>query len=490
MQTSAPSWEKLSNKECVKTYSNMFLSSRRNVILVSSAKNDTNSVLLYGSTDIVSGILGGGGAGDANWWICSSGGQDGGNMMCNPNGHVTSSGAFSLWEYPIEYCLSEKVEDTCSLNFSQDIMYVMLAFNALKVAMMILVLFQYDAEIILASVGDAIASFMTYEDQSTRMMCLANRREMKRFWRSRGMARTFSQQRRRWGVAVSKKRWAFFLFFTLFSLCIVAFFGLWGFVHLKNRGIGLDPSSLWQIGFGQANQNTLVLYDNMRDRDAITMAIIANIPQILLAIGYLLYLGIMTTMFLASDFSNFAFKPQNLMVSTARGKQRGTWMFGAPMGWGITFVIFGTLFHWLVSQSIFVVKFQVYFKDGTAATPTEDSLDYSHLTNAGYSPIAIIFSIIAAGLMLLSSFIFMFRRFPGGAPPVVSTCTAAISAACHPSNRYPGIVFGKFRWGANGGFENGVGHCSLVPAQAWDLRQAGPSTEGWSYAGFPESQSL
>ena len=272
----------------------------------------------------------------------------------------------------------------------------------------------------------------------------------------------------------------------LFSFLLITFFGTWGFIHLKSRGIGLGPASLWKIGFGQANQNTMVLYDNMGDKDVITMAIVANLPQIFLAVAYLLYMGIVTTMFLAADWSSFAFKPQTLMVSTPLQKQRGTWMFGAPPVWGITLMVLQTLFHWLVSQSIFVVKLQVYNKDGSPVAPSRDKPDYSQITNAGYSPIAIIFSIIAAGLLLLSSIGIMCRRFQAGAPPVVSTCTGAISSACHPSNGHIGMVYGEFMWGANGGYHNGVGHCSLVPVEMWNAGQAGPPIEGYGYAGLEE----
>lgn len=94
----------------------------------------------------------------------------------------------------------------------------------------------------------------------------------------------------------------------------VAFFTIWGFVHLKDRGIGLDPTGLWSLGFGLINQNAIILAND--GGDPVTMAILANIPQIFLTIIYLLYMGFMTSMFLAADLSAFAFKPQTLMVSS------------------------------------------------------------------------------------------------------------------------------------------------------------------------------
>jgi hypothetical protein len=182
------------------------MSSRRNIVLVSSVKNDTNSVLKYGDSDMDTGM-------DGNWWICSMGGQDGGNLFCNPRSYLSSASSWEVWGYPIEYCLSERTKDICTIEFSETIMYVVVAFNALKVVAMMWILWRFDAEQILATVGDAAASFLRVNDPTTDNMCLANKRDMRRFWQSRGLAVPFSSRRRHWGSAVSKKRWA--LFFSL-----------------------------------------------------------------------------------------------------------------------------------------------------------------------------------------------------------------------------------------------------------------------------------
>lgn len=270
----------------------------------------------------------------------------------------------------------------------------------------------------------------------------------------------------------------------VFAFCIVLFFGVWGFVHVKNQGIPLTPSALWKLGFGSLNQNALVIYGAEAGNNPILMAIIANIPQIFLAMIYLMHMGIMTSMFLAQDWSRFASKGETLMVSTPSGKQRGTWLLGAPLSWGITLLTLQTLLHWFVSQSLFVVQTTVYDKDGNPLVFNGDAafLDYSEFSNCGYSPIAIIFSVVAAGILLLSAVIFMFRRFEPGAPPVVGTCSAAISAACHPMVKDEDMVFKELRWGVSGGFPNGVGHCSLVTEEAWSTGRAHAPVAGYTYA--------
>lgn len=204
MQLNAASWERLENKDCIQQYSNIFISERRNVLLVSSMKNDSNSVLLYNDADIGSGLTG-------NWWICSKYGNDGGSMTCNPDNYLSTASNWTVFDYPIEYCLSQPTKDVCSVNFSMTIMIVVLSFNALKVVLMLWVLFRFDAEKILISIGDAAASFLTYEDPTTMQMCLADKRDIRRHWQARGFARPFNKKSRHWGLAVGRKRWILFL---------------------------------------------------------------------------------------------------------------------------------------------------------------------------------------------------------------------------------------------------------------------------------------
>lgn len=268
------------------------------------------------------------------------------------------------------------------------------------------------------------------------------------------------------------------------SFLLFFIFGIWGFKHAKDRGVGLDLKSLWKLGFGRTSQNTMVLYGGGGDADS--TAIIANLPQVILALVSFVFMSIMSSLFLAEDWSKFAFMPQSLMISSPVGTQRGTWLLGTPLGWGSAFLILQTLLHWLLSQSIFVVQISILNKDGTPvpdnASEEESDQRFAHLSNCGYSPIAVIFSVLAAVVLLVLAVVFYFRRFQAGSPPVVSTCSAAISAACHPISMSEEKMYGKFRWGADGGMVNGVGHCSIVSDEIWRQGYVEPPRDGYVYA--------
>ena len=168
-----------------------------------------------------------------------------------------------------------------------------------------------------------------------------------------------------------------------FAIGLVAGSGAWGFSHVKSRGVQLNPASLWALGFGSVNQDALAIYGY--DASTITMAIMANIPQVFLALIYLIYTGIMTTMFIAVDWSHLGTKGNTLIVRSPVGNQRGPWALGAPLGYGACLVILSIFLHWLVSQSFFLVQMSVYDKGGAPYS------EVSTFANCGFSPIAIIF---------------------------------------------------------------------------------------------------
>lgn len=472
IQKNASSWEKLNNRDCIQAYSNVFMTGRRNVVLISSMKNNTDSILDIGLSELDSGGM------DNNWWICSRV-QDGGNIKCQPDDFKAKADNWTVWGYPIDHCLSEQIEDVCQVEFSMDIMIVVIVFNVIKVIAMTWVLLRYNAEEILTTVGDSVASFMIREDETTRGMCLASWRNIRHAWRYPGNGVLYQPRQQRWAKAVSTTKWSLFIIMMLASFCIIAFFGGWGFVHTKGRGYSMSLSSLWELGLGRAHQDAIVIYDSVTS--LIGVALLANIPQILLAAVWLLYMGIITSMFLAADWAIFGTKGQPLMVNNARGQQRGTRLLGAPLGWGLSLLTLQVILHWLVSQSIFVISLNIHDPDGNL---TQYRKEGPRFLNCGYSPIAIIFTVIASVLLMLSAMILACRKLPQDAPPVVATCSAAISAACHLPHGVleQGSLYGSMKWGQCGQPQYGVAHCALMPEAAFKNGFAKSPVPGWAYA--------
>lgn len=117
--------------------------------------------------------------------------------------------------------------------------------------------------------------------------------------------------------------------------------------------------------------------------------------------------------------------------------------------------------HWLISQSLFLVKIDVYdARDLSKGTqPTQDD---SSIT-CGFSPAAILVTIVVGTVSFVSIIALASRRLKSGMP-VAGSCSAAIAAACQPTKASvykEEAVFEKVQWGVMRGTEGSIGHCGF-----------------------------
>ena len=190
--------------------------------------------------------------------------------------------------------------------------------------------------------------------------------------------------------------------------------------------------------------------------------LLANLPQLIISFLYVLYNGLFTSMLVAAEWASFASKRQPLRVTNPRGDQISTYWLQLPYAYSVPILVAMTLLHWLVSQSIFLASIKFY----RAGLELEG--DDTEVMGCGYSCAAIIFAIVL-GLLLVCALVgTSFRRYPGGIP-LASTCSAAISAACHPPKDDTEAAWKELQWGvvssAHGfdGFQEGhAKHCSFT----------------------------
>jgi len=131
--------------------------------------------------------------------------------------------------------------------------------------------------------------------------------------------------------------------------------------------------------------------------------------------------------------------------------------------------------HWLVSQSLFLVRIQTFDADGNPEDGTQSSTPI--ISAPGYSPKAIVASIALGGIMLLSLVALGYRRYKGGIP-LVRNNSLAISAACHPEDDDFDPAHSKVMWGAVfHGDKLSPGHCCITS------KRVTPPIDGMYYAG-------
>ncbi len=220
-----------------------------------------------------------------------------------------------------------------------------------------------------------------------------------------------------------------------------------------------DFVSLWKMGFGSVNSYSVLANGAALWPATLTgFVLLANLPQLALSVIYLMYNGLYTCMLLAEEWNGYTYDRKPLRVTAPLGQQRSSYYLHLPYTYAVPLLIVSGLLHWFVSQSIFLVRLDLYGDTGEFLG--SDS-------NCGYSCIAIIFVILVGSLSVLAAIASGARRYKPGIP-LSSSCSAAISATCHPppSDLEPATL--PVKWGVaatpeleSPGFA-GFGHCTLT----------------------------
>lgn len=197
----------------------------------------------------------------------------------------------------------------------------------------------------------------------------------------------------------------------------------------------------WSSGFGTTSVNNLVTMT--AGHSVIGNVLLANLPQLILSFVYLFYNNLITCMLLSAEYTGFAKTRQSLRVSKPAGTQRSTYYLQLPYKYSITLLVVCALLHWLVSRSLFLVKIDIYNMAG--------DLDPSRaVTACGYSSTPFALDVVIGSLMIAALFgLARFRKFDEGIP-ITSSCSLAISAACHPNDPDDANVLLPLQYGVVG----------------------------------------
>jgi hypothetical protein len=153
------------------------------------------------------------------------------------------------------------------------------------------------------------------------------------------------------------------------------------------RKISTSITDVWRMGFGALTPYTYLVVGLPRDDPAglISNVFLANLPQLILSIIYILYNAMLSTLLVQHEFSKMNSRRKPLRVSEPIGIQRSSYFISLPLRYGIP--LYGTsgLMHWLISQSLFLARITAVFPDG--------SIDVQNsFSTCGYSPIAVFIS--------------------------------------------------------------------------------------------------
>ncbi|KAK3378238.1 hypothetical protein B0H63DRAFT_241771 [Podospora didyma] len=276
--------------------------------------------------------------------------------------------------------------------------------NLIKAAVMLFIWFlrgwqssqRHDADKeVLYTLGDAISSFMRRPDDTTRDMGLATKWdfESKRKWSTRLVKqdplpsttpREFQVSKYRWWQAASPKRWFIVLFLWLLVTGVaIRLMGL-ALPSLHRRSISTTIPDLWKMGSGALTPYTYLVVGLPRGDPAglISNVLLANLPQLILSMLYILYNTILGTFLVQREFSQMNVRRKPLRVSEPIGIQRSSYFISLPLRYGIPSYVSPGLIHWLISKSLFLARVTAVHPDGSINVENSFS-------TCGYSPIAV-----------------------------------------------------------------------------------------------------
>ncbi|KAF9061631.1 hypothetical protein BDP27DRAFT_1234938 [Rhodocollybia butyracea] len=412
-------WELLNPSDCLQTYAMDFLSDRRDLVVVLGDYTSNNTFVNQLNSSMFPVASRGLSPGLTPFdWICdfTSGiPRQEGVTSCStewreidPSSWIMAVGlTFSESEVQflkVQYCLSETTASRCQLQFNLPLLIIVVAFNLVKVICMVIVVTR-TRDNPLVTLGDAIASFTQNPEPLTKDMSLVSR-GLDKNEDTTSLSIMYQPRKTRWMTTASRRHWI-----------------VMGFLVYGLRGF----SSLWQLGIGKASSGNIIIGWAIPTHGygaTVASVLLANLPQLIFSMIYLVFNSLCTKLFLALEWSSYAHSRKPLRVSDPHGDQRSTYFLNIPIRFGVPLIVYSALLHWLLSQSIFVVA--VTFWNG-------DVLDKSNsITSCGYSPVAMILTIIIGASLVLSCLAVGCFKCLQCDMPLAGSCSKAIAAACHP----------------------------------------------------------
>ncbi|KAI0443597.1 hypothetical protein F4803DRAFT_550045 [Xylaria telfairii] len=392
----------------------------------------------------------------------------------------------------VDYCLSAGVEqdlDGCAIRYSS---VLLLAVTGVNGYVLICIYFTWKSHRVrvkevaqgrweeqqLTTLDEAVSSFLQHEDRYTAtatIVEISDYNDSTEFStlgtmtnNSRPAVHRLRSKLRLYRGA-GKLPWyttAFLFIVATIALIILLVKAL---VALTEYDLPTDLGSLWHMGIGEAHGYTIALTQAIKSLGSNAFygtLILANVPQVVLGLLWWLANSLLTKLLLAQRWARFIVKRSGLRMSSPEGQQRSSQVLSLPYRYSIPLIIASAVLHWLLSQAIFVVQTRGFIYDLASQSKDQfvrnDALDGSVI---GYSTIAFIFALAIVLGISMSIALLAMKPLPSRAlqpsegaaeaeqgslvtrMPLALSCSAAISAACHPGLGSQDIHLDLVQWG-------------------------------------------
>jgi hypothetical protein len=182
---------------------------------------------------------------------------------------------------------------------------------------------------------------------------------------------------------------------------------------------------------------------------------IANAPQLILSFLYLAINSESTAIAGIDEWNSLASSHKGLRVTKPVGRQRDTYFLQLPYRWALPLMVASSGLHWLLSQSIFLVRIDTYDRDGNLFMD-DRSRSACGFSGPSWLTLTGCFWIITGAVILKS------RKRIRMKLPFAASCSLVISAACHAPSSDEDAQLKPLRWGVvEERMYDGELHCSL-----------------------------
>ncbi|GAW16247.1 hypothetical protein ANO14919_056700 [Xylariales sp. No.14919] len=321
-------------------------------------------------------------------------------------------------------------QNECAVSVSGSMLAIVALLNIVLVITMAVILTRSTFDP-LATLGDAIRSFLRVPDQTTENASLLTKMDLQQGRWGPDATKQCALRSHYWLEAPSLTRWVL----TILSWLIVG-----GPTAAAIALMARASSEGVSTPFGTATSETMFAFP--APIEITQLALVAALPQLLLGILYLSTNALLTTYFLSHELSLFALGPRSLRVSSnPAGTQTASLYLSLPrpVSWFLlaTFAALG----FVLSQAVFPIV-----SPSTHPNPTP---------NIAFNTQALLILIVLLAVVLFSVLLLGLRRTPTGAlagNPLALTggaCSALLGARCHAS-RNEGQGQGEFWLGPVG----------------------------------------
>ncbi len=235
------------------------------------------------------------------------------------------------------------------------------------------------------------------------------------------------------------------------TTCIVSL----AFIFPGNQTSDTQAQPYW-TEWGTSSQYQLGIASGSFDSKTILLnAWLANTPQTLLSFSYFAINRLCTSMCFAREYNSYGTTRKGLRTTNPTGQQRSTYFLQLPYRWSIPLTVTSGFLHWLLSQSLFLVRLEIRDIDGQINTSESRC-------NCGYSPISVL-TFCLVFLTLLSVVLGLLLRKLTLDIPAPAHCSLAISAACAAPVDDVNPQLKPVGWGVvRSRFGGDVAHCSFT----------------------------